>query len=331
MFKGPRWPTQPAACACRAPQTHMQSAPCRCVPPPCVPLSNPQTRCPMRRPPPPLHRQTCMARRRRTPAASSTSGCSPSSTRCPAPASRCAALGGGAPEILAHAGGAARTASYLGWAGKALSLPAPAAATRQPTPALMSQEVATAAHQERVDLCAHGFYATPDVTGFGGAVPFNYLCYGGCCQACTPACCPPWRGALVGRVRCACQAAFRAGGLCVPCPLRVLRPRAGQPRPTRPAAPAAPLQAPLSARWSWTPSPGTSRCSCGAAGCSQAGQLVAGWAEAAAWLQGTLGAAVARVGWDICGAVQPGTATVCGSQLRHVAPPPCLLPYAPPT
>lgn len=45
-------------------------------------------------------------------------------------------------------------------------------------PGASFKEVATAAHQERVDLCAHGFYATPDVTGFGGAVPFNYLCYG---------------------------------------------------------------------------------------------------------------------------------------------------------
>lgn len=54
------------------------------------------------------------------------------------------------------------------------------------SPSLTPQEVATAAHQERVDLCAHGFYATPDVTGFGGAVPFNYLCYGGGCHAVLP-------------------------------------------------------------------------------------------------------------------------------------------------
>lgn len=42
------------------------------------------------------------------------------------------------------------------------------------------QEVVNAAYLERVDLSAHGFYATPDVTGFGGNYPFNYLCYGGC-------------------------------------------------------------------------------------------------------------------------------------------------------
>lgn len=36
-----------------------------------------------------------------------------------------------------------------------------------------------AAYLERVDLCAHGFYAVPDITGFGGPRPFNYLCYGG--------------------------------------------------------------------------------------------------------------------------------------------------------
>ena len=33
---------------------------------------------------------------------------------------------------------------------------------------------------DRVDLSAHGFYATPDVTGFGGNRPFNYFTYGGC-------------------------------------------------------------------------------------------------------------------------------------------------------
>lgn len=35
-----------------------------------------------------------------------------------------------------------------------------------------------AAYLERIDLSAHGFYATPDITGFGGDRPFNYLCYG---------------------------------------------------------------------------------------------------------------------------------------------------------
>jgi xanthine dehydrogenase/oxidase len=40
------------------------------------------------------------------------------------------------------------------------------------------QDVVNAAYQERVDLSAHGFYKTPDVTGFGGSRPFNYFTYG---------------------------------------------------------------------------------------------------------------------------------------------------------
>jgi xanthine dehydrogenase/oxidase len=40
------------------------------------------------------------------------------------------------------------------------------------------KEVALAAYMDRLDLCAHGFYSTPDVTGFGGDMPFNYFCYG---------------------------------------------------------------------------------------------------------------------------------------------------------
>ena len=35
-----------------------------------------------------------------------------------------------------------------------------------------------AAHLARVDLSAHGFYATPDITGFGGDRPFSYFTYG---------------------------------------------------------------------------------------------------------------------------------------------------------
>jgi xanthine dehydrogenase/oxidase len=38
--------------------------------------------------------------------------------------------------------------------------------------------VVQAAYMERVDLSAHGFYATPEISGFGGARPFNYLTYG---------------------------------------------------------------------------------------------------------------------------------------------------------
>ncbi len=40
------------------------------------------------------------------------------------------------------------------------------------------KEVVNAAYLDRVDLSAHGFYATPDVTGFGGNRPFNYFCFG---------------------------------------------------------------------------------------------------------------------------------------------------------
>ena len=36
----------------------------------------------------------------------------------------------------------------------------------------------SAAYMQRVDLSAHGFYSTPDVSGFGGDMPFNYFCYG---------------------------------------------------------------------------------------------------------------------------------------------------------
>jgi xanthine dehydrogenase/oxidase len=39
-------------------------------------------------------------------------------------------------------------------------------------------EIVMAAHLERVDLSAHGFYSTPDVTGFGGDRPFNYFTFG---------------------------------------------------------------------------------------------------------------------------------------------------------
>ncbi|KAF8057662.1 XDH1 [Scenedesmus sp. PABB004] len=39
-------------------------------------------------------------------------------------------------------------------------------------------QLATAAYVDRVDLSAHGFYATPDVTGFGGPRPFNYFVFG---------------------------------------------------------------------------------------------------------------------------------------------------------
>ncbi|GIL49662.1 hypothetical protein Vafri_5944 [Volvox africanus] len=40
------------------------------------------------------------------------------------------------------------------------------------------KEVVNAAYLDRVDLSAHGFYSTPDITGFGGRRPFNYFCFG---------------------------------------------------------------------------------------------------------------------------------------------------------
>lgn len=45
-------------------------------------------------------------------------------------------------------------------------------------PSATFKEIVQAAYLERVDLSAHGFYATPDITGFGGNRPFNYFTYG---------------------------------------------------------------------------------------------------------------------------------------------------------
>lgn len=39
-------------------------------------------------------------------------------------------------------------------------------------------EIVQKAYADRVDLSAHGFYKTPQITGFGGNRPFNYLTYG---------------------------------------------------------------------------------------------------------------------------------------------------------
>jgi xanthine dehydrogenase/oxidase len=38
--------------------------------------------------------------------------------------------------------------------------------------------VAGEAWMRRIDLCAHGFYVTPDITGADGSRPFNYFVYG---------------------------------------------------------------------------------------------------------------------------------------------------------
>ena len=40
------------------------------------------------------------------------------------------------------------------------------------------KEIVNNAYMQRVDLSAHGFYITPDITGGGGNRPFNYYVYG---------------------------------------------------------------------------------------------------------------------------------------------------------
>ncbi|KAK9866817.1 hypothetical protein WJX84_005780, partial [Apatococcus fuscideae] len=52
---------------------------------------------------------------------------------------------------------------------------------RETMPGASFAELAKAAYLQRVDLSAHGFYITPDITGFGGVRPFNYFTYGACC------------------------------------------------------------------------------------------------------------------------------------------------------
>lgn len=47
-----------------------------------------------------------------------------------------------------------------------------------PLPVTDLAELARLAYAERVDLSAHGFYATPDITGAEGDRPFNYFVYG---------------------------------------------------------------------------------------------------------------------------------------------------------
>jgi len=49
---------------------------------------------------------------------------------------------------------------------------------KEKMPAATFKEIVQAAYLDRIDLSAHGFYATPDITGFGGPRPFNYLTYG---------------------------------------------------------------------------------------------------------------------------------------------------------
>ena len=53
---------------------------------------------------------------------------------------------------------------------------------REKMPDASFREIVNAAYFERVDLSAHGFYKTPDVTGFGGTLPFNYFTFGASCS-----------------------------------------------------------------------------------------------------------------------------------------------------
>ncbi|KAL0052613.1 hypothetical protein WJX82_004790 [Trebouxia sp. C0006] len=53
---------------------------------------------------------------------------------------------------------------------------------REQRPDSTFTELVNAAYLDRVDLSAHGFYATPDVTGFGDDMPFNYFTYGAACS-----------------------------------------------------------------------------------------------------------------------------------------------------
>ncbi|DBA72485.1 TPA: hypothetical protein ACH3X2_010250 [Trebouxia sp. C0005] len=53
---------------------------------------------------------------------------------------------------------------------------------REQRPDSTFTQLVNAAYLDRVDLSAHGFYATPDVTGFGDDMPFNYFTYGAACS-----------------------------------------------------------------------------------------------------------------------------------------------------
>ncbi|KAL3157593.1 hypothetical protein ABBQ32_012044 [Trebouxia sp. C0010 RCD-2024] len=53
---------------------------------------------------------------------------------------------------------------------------------REKRPDSSFTQLVNAAYLDRVDLSAHGFYATPDITGFGDDMPFNYFTYGAACS-----------------------------------------------------------------------------------------------------------------------------------------------------
>lgn len=57
------------------------------------------------------------------------------------------------------------------------AVPLPPSYSTPPADASFS-DLVNAAYLARVDLSAHGFYRTPDITGFGGARPFNYFTFG---------------------------------------------------------------------------------------------------------------------------------------------------------
>jgi hypothetical protein len=56
--------------------------------------------------------------------------------------------------------------------------PPPPCPRREAKPGAPFKEVALDAYMARVDLSAHGFYRTPDITGSVGSMPFNYFSFG---------------------------------------------------------------------------------------------------------------------------------------------------------
>ena len=281
-----------------------------------------QTRCPTPPPPPPRPPRTCTAPPRPTRAASSTSAWRPTTKRWRASRSRLAGAGLSVADrfllslILRSiwvdgARQGCRAVPSVPAPARTASLPPPLPPPLSPTqllpassphpralltpplplppplplcfaPAPLPQEVVLAAYLDRVDLCAHGFYATPDVTGFGGAMPFNYFTYGAprcavlSCAALSsllpfPFSCFTCGGAapLPATRRCwlplLAATALRCG---LACYLAFEEPGKASPRqPTHPARTHAPFrrcrrspQARPWPRWSWTRSLATGRC-----------------------------------------------------------------------
>ena len=136
------------------------------------------------------------------------------------------------------------------------------------------RQLAAAAYLERVDLCAHGFHATPDITGYGGQTPFNYMTYGERARLaawCEPAfrsrqLVHPHRAHAAPPLKCRLQPPARPQTPARRRPPAHLpptrRPPATHPPPTCPPTrllahppthpPAYPPQAPPWPRWNWT-------------------------------------------------------------------------------